>query len=344
VFISVHRWLILLESAHAETKSLSENSERSCGEGKARPKGFRGKSRLALLLLGCSPLWGCALVAPRQPASSAKNMTARNFQKGSKMLFLCLGAGLVLTAVLWAVLRDREPTYDGRTLSEWVDLSGKGVGGAAKAIRRMGTNTFPVVLKWLRSEPAPWKAKWLRRVSVGPVWARQGYLVNWLDDVPARTRSGRAHHVIVILQEEAAPIAPDLLKLSYGKSEFVANRALGALGYMRTKGLPNLLRAVRDPNHPHREYAVQQVGMVLQRNPTSTNAVQALLECTADKDAGLQVQASVALAYWASRQPAGAVNDEFKRSVGNTNQWFLSATAWVEQRASRGITNYPAGP
>jgi YD repeat-containing protein len=42
------------------------------GQTTRRPKGFRGKGRLALLLLGQRPLRASSLVAPRQPAFSTK--------------------------------------------------------------------------------------------------------------------------------------------------------------------------------------------------------------------------------------------------------------------------------
>ncbi len=98
------------------TKSLSENSVGSCGEGfwlwprrrgrsipaagcndranagqrqkTRRPEGFRGKGRLASLLLGHRHSRVCSLVAPRQPAFSAKTGLPRNFKTGFKKITL----------------------------------------------------------------------------------------------------------------------------------------------------------------------------------------------------------------------------------------------------------------
>jgi hypothetical protein len=102
-----------MNSLDFSPKSQFENSERSCGEGfwlrprrrgrsvlaagckgqanagrsqkNRRPRGFRANSRLASLLLGYSPLRGCALVGPRLTASSTKNSTPRSFQTGSNI-------------------------------------------------------------------------------------------------------------------------------------------------------------------------------------------------------------------------------------------------------------------
>src|SRR6266850_1213266 len=178
-----------------------------------------------------------------------------------KLLFFCLGAGLVLAAVVWAISRDREPTYDGRTLSKWIELAGRENTEAREAIRRMGTNTFPVILKWLCYKPAPWKTKVLNRLGLGPDWVRPHFLVSWLNDEQAVTRVMHAYNMLGVLQEEAAPIGPEILRLSYDKSD-VGILALEALGSMLTTGLPYLLQALRDPNHPHRKEGVRQIAFV----------------------------------------------------------------------------------
>src|SRR5882762_8557061 len=112
-----------------------------------------------------------------------------------RVLFLCLSVALLLTVVVWALSRegDREPTYDGRTLSEWASLPLGRENEASEAIRHMGTNTFPTILKWLRSGQVPWKAKMLRRLMAGPNWIRLRFLVNWLIDEQAQTRVMHAY-------------------------------------------------------------------------------------------------------------------------------------------------------
>jgi hypothetical protein len=152
------------------------------------------------------------------------------------MLFFCLGAGLVLMAVVWAVLRDREPTYDGRTLSEWAGLSPGREKEGSDAIRHMGTNTFPTILKWLRYKPSPWKVRMLERLMPGPNWIRPRFLISWLNDEQAKARVIHTYNVLGVLQEEAAPIGPEILRLSYDKSD-VGIGALDALGVMQITGL-----------------------------------------------------------------------------------------------------------
>src|SRR6267378_1888938 len=140
-------------------------------------------------------------------------------RKRRSLLFLSLSAALVLTAAVWAVLRDREPTYDGRTLSEWAGLSPGREKGGSDAIRHMGTNTFPTILKWLRYKPPPWKVKMLDRLRAGPNWIKPRFLVSWLVDSQAEARVIHTYNVLGVLQEEAAPIGPEILRLSYAKSD-----------------------------------------------------------------------------------------------------------------------------
>ena len=256
-------------------------------------------------------------------------------QRQRKVLFFCLGAALLLTAVVWAISRDRdrEPMYEGHTLREWADLSLRhGDRKAYGAIVHMGTNTFPLVLKWLRYEPPPWKRKVLRRLSVLlPDWLMPVPLAFWLDDMSAKDRVDRAYQVLDLLKANVASIAPELLRLSYDKSDVVANRAFTALGDAGTMGVPYLIRAILDPHHPRRAEAARQIGVALARNSAATNAIPALLECTADKDVGFQSEASVALASWVIAQPEGAEIDEFKRSVGSTNGVFLRTIRHFER-------------
>src|SRR5437879_4899885 len=155
-----------------------------------------------------------------------------------KVIFFCLGVAFVLTAVVWAISREREPSYQGRTLSEWTDLLPGKNDDASNAIRHVGSNSLPVILKWLRYEPPSWKVKMVRPLGAVPDWVRPRFLVRWLVDKPAQARVGRSYRVLSILQEGAAPIAPELLRLSYDKSDVVPNRALQALGSMGTTSPP----------------------------------------------------------------------------------------------------------
>ena len=68
---------------------------------------------------------------------------------------------LLLAGLLVIFLRrDVEPSYNGRTLSEW-SISGGDIklNEAEDAIRHIGTNSLPFVLRWVTAEPLAWRNK-----------------------------------------------------------------------------------------------------------------------------------------------------------------------------------------
>ena len=70
---------------------------------------------------------------------------------------ILLACGVLALGLLWQVLRDREPSYQGRTLSEWVEQVGPAYlwndsDEEVKAVRAIGTNAIPTILKWIRYE------------------------------------------------------------------------------------------------------------------------------------------------------------------------------------------------
>src|SRR6266403_1342951 len=84
------------------------------------------------------------------------------------LIFLLAGAGAaILVFLAWP--RQREPEYEGRTLSEWalsrsafypyrpVVLGGPVGPEAVEAFSHIGTNGLPWALKWIQYQPPPWK-------------------------------------------------------------------------------------------------------------------------------------------------------------------------------------------
>jgi hypothetical protein len=68
---------------------------------------------------------------------------------------------VVLLAVGWYFLDNDEPRYKGKKLSYWLDQRSRGktvlqpreIDESEAAIRAIGTNGFPVLVRWLRREP-----------------------------------------------------------------------------------------------------------------------------------------------------------------------------------------------
>ncbi len=160
----------------------------------------------------------------------------------SRRKWLILLAGVVLiSAVLTLLSRNREPTYKGRRLSEWMRLRATispppgQTEEAADAIRHIGTNALPLLLA-LIDDPSPgW---WRRGRALSqrlPDWITGSHAAHWL----------RQHHRVILGPEDArslaeilgpvaAPAVPDLVRrLSttnwHGRRD-LATRALACAG------------------------------------------------------------------------------------------------------------------
>ena len=89
----------------------------------------------------------------------------RTTRKWVVMIAASAALVIILGVVLPILNRESEPSYNGRTLSEWLKLSRRPAvsegfpGEATLAVRSIGTNALPFLLKWIRYELPPWREK-----------------------------------------------------------------------------------------------------------------------------------------------------------------------------------------
>src|SRR5207244_3971397 len=137
--------------------------------------------------------------------------------------------------------REREPEYQGKTLSRWLmayrePLTGRGAqseAAAADAVRQIGTNGLPFLLKWIQDS------------GQLPRWRYRVYQIAYRWRVASRTRAfvleavagrklraERAFCGFGILGPEAGAAIPALVKIASSQAEAgrSATRALGHLG------------------------------------------------------------------------------------------------------------------
>src|SRR5207253_1864353 len=95
-----------------------------------------------------------------------------------RRVFLIL-LGAVLAGVLVAVWRrEREPEYGGKKLSEWVDrydripsfplhgLLPQEISATDEAVRGIGTNGIPFLLKWIGYKRPAWREKLYTKINL----------------------------------------------------------------------------------------------------------------------------------------------------------------------------------
>ena len=126
----------------------------------------------------------------------------------------CALAALV---AMLAFSTEREPDYGGRRLRVWLKLyqrsSDRFTDGqeAAEAVRHIGTNALPWLLKWTDYQPSGWKMA--LRTNPPAAVRRRGYIRSaylWLLDSPAEERDWLARCGFEILGPQARPALPEV--------------------------------------------------------------------------------------------------------------------------------------
>lgn len=164
----------------------------------------------------------------------------------------------------------REPSFEGRFLSEWLAQYTERVWGNWErrasnagflAVRDIGTNAIPTLIEWLR-EPdtlAPPNVSADRSMLVGAGFE--------------------------ILGTNAAPAVPELARiLNESNSTRSAGLAIGALRRIGKEGLPPLRAALENPVFPYRQGVAASIGSSVYLGTNLTEFVPLLVRCLSDTD------------------------------------------------------------
>jgi hypothetical protein len=164
---------------------------------------------------------------------------------------LLLPAAVIAAMAFW---KPPEPQFKNRGLSDWLNqyqMNALGEYDAARsaeaeaALRAIGTNALPYLLKWIRYEPYRWQ------IQTPPQLPQQA--ARQLHSLTLHSKFARAviaSDVIALLGTNAASAVPELGKLARdGTQPSTAARAIKNLAQLGTTGLPELF-AVYDDTTP----------------------------------------------------------------------------------------------
>ena len=184
---------------------------------------------------------------------------------GTKRGILLVG---LLPAVIgmfaWLVLQQREPRYQGRPLSYWLDQEFLGTNGygdrmkAEEAVRSAGSNAIPTLLRMISANDSRLKLKLLALAQ------KQSFIR--VRHVPA----GQRHiaGVMGIYQLGAAGIGavPGLIRIYERNispdSQSSAVHSLGYLAPVAKEAVPVLVRALKNPAPEVRRDAAASLGLI----------------------------------------------------------------------------------
>ena len=206
----------------------------------------------------------------------------------------------VLGLSLWLVARQREPVYQGRTLSSWLDhhvpsnaarppYNSPGWHQAEEALRAIGTNGIPTLVEMIRAkELSPMMQKFLR-MAARYRWTR-------INHRSAMERNEEAEYAFSVLKTNAASAVPQLMKIykanASPSSQRCAALALQSIGRPAQAALPLLLQ---DFTHTNREVRFYAVSAVMNIGGDPAVVIPALTSALKDSNVSVRWNALVGL-------------------------------------------------
>jgi HEAT repeat protein len=194
----------------------------------------------------------------------------------------------VVLLIRWSISAVREPVYKGQRLGLWLSRysSGHSTSEVDDAVREMGTNCIPLLLRWLSARPRGWTNQLGLRLPV-------------LDGERIETRREQAVQAFDALGEEAwmaVPALIDIFQQSHATTvERAAARALSAIGPSATNAVPCLLRGTTNVNLAVRSISVSTLSQI---RSSPQEVVPVLIRCLNDADQETRNMATFALACY----------------------------------------------
>ena len=146
------------------------------------------------------------------------------------ILVACAVVGLVV-ATFWPA--EKEPEYQGKKLSEWIiayTLLSDPNTPAANALRHIGTNALPLLVKWVGFQNPAWRSNLLAAYAKLPVPLQNSSAKNWLTQDAKETRAWAATGAFRIIGRDALSAVSSLAPfLNEPRSSVRRTRSLTAL-------------------------------------------------------------------------------------------------------------------
>jgi hypothetical protein len=181
----------------------------------------------------------------------------------------------------------------------------------ADAIRHIGTNALPWLLKWIRYESPAWKHKLIDISKRLPQQLGDSFIFEPLrrNDLDHAAHQQAILDCFHFLGSSAMPAVTELSRLAAdSKSSEVSGSAIAALAYVGKDALPELVGILTNKQATFRYLAAFWIVWQAHQGTDVTCAVPALGKCVQDQDenvavfaasalGGLQVEPTLALPY-----------------------------------------------
>jgi hypothetical protein len=227
---------------------------------------------------------------------------------------LAIFAGLLtLLLIAWVyvlVCQDsRRPVYHGKPLALWLQTySSSGRGSpewklADEAVRHMGTNCFPVLLRMIRQKDSPtktWLFSFAQKHGLGKRLAKRFHLL------PASAHNVAASRAFIALGDRAKDAVPALVRMYdedlSAESRSAIEDALAWIGPASKPAISLLMRGTANANPSVRANALWALGEI---HAEPELCVPCLIQGLNDSDGWARVSAAHALGMFGTNaQPA----------------------------------------
>jgi HEAT repeat protein len=201
-------------------------------------------------------------------------------RKSRRILLITLLIAAVGT-VSWLLLRpDPEPTYQGKPLTYWLDIYGAESSDeaqlkAAEAMRQIGTNTIPTLLRMLNAKDSRFK------LSIMQLAYKQHLIkINWRI---AQSQNNEALIGFTLLGPQGKSAVPALIEIYNERRPGPHNDPaaiagiLASMGPAATDAVPRLVRDTTDADSMIRFIAVWTLGKIHARPDLAVPALTASL-------------------------------------------------------------------
>jgi len=164
----------------------------------------------------------------------------------------------------WQMLRPREPMYQGKPLSYWMGgydypaYGGVTPSEADQAVRQLGTNAIPTLLRFIGAKDSALKLKVIELVQK-PNFVHSHYALD-------SDRHRQAVQAFEILGDDAKGAVPALIKIYNlnisDDSQYAVAAALGWIGPSARLAIPSLLQGMNGTNFHVRLFSIRALGQI----------------------------------------------------------------------------------
>lgn len=237
-----------------------------------------------------------------------------------RKLWILLGCAVTAAALtLWLT---REPSYAGRSLSEWVWILQNGTShtNAEAAIQHIGADAVPLLVKWIDYRERPWRRHLcLLSYKLPPKLANplstfiagRGYERQQGAYIALTILGPKAKAAVPALRRQIQKSTPYYRVFNARKAFLVSSNGtligtngvqlilqpsnaympLNILAAIGEAGVPPILEVLRDPANPNRAAAVNAVAQLDPALISTENVTSALISCLDDNDSILALRA-----------------------------------------------------